>query len=138
LPKNNATPAFLSNYENLMQVLTDRKLAALGDAYVNFAYSLALSNKTGKPCGKKVKGTALADALRKAGLRTFLPSRMDRHSLSDAAEALLAYAWLHNLFTLEDSVETLVQSDTLENGLSQLLLKAKERIKLSGLFPVPY
>ena len=138
MPNNNATPAFLSDYENLMQVLTDRKLAALGDAYVNFAYSLALSNKTGKPCGKKVKGTALADALRKAGLRTFLPSRMDRHSLSDAAEALLAYAWLHNLFTLEDSVETLVQSDTLENGLSQLLLKAKERIKLSGLFPVPY
>ena len=118
MPNNNATPAFLSNYENLMQVLIDRKLAALGDAYVNFAYSLALSNKTGKPCGKKVKGTALADALRKAGLRTFLPSRMDKHSLSDAAEALLAYAWLHNLFTLEDSVETLVQSDTLENGLS--------------------
>ena len=138
MPNNNATPAFLSDYENLMQVLTDRKLAALGDAYVNFAYSLALSNKTGKPCGKKVKGTALAEALREAGLRTFLPSRMDRHSLSDAAEALLAYAWLHNLFTLEDSVETLVQSDTLENGLSQLLLKAKERIKLSGLFPVPY
>ena len=138
MPNNNATPAFLSNYENLMQVLIDRKLAALGDAYVNFAYSLALSNKTGKPCGKKVKGTALADALRKAGLRTFLPSRMDKHSLSDAAEALLAYAWLHNLFTLEDTVETLVQSDTLENGLSQLLLKAKERIKLSGLFPVPY
>ena len=118
MPNNNATPAFLINYENLMQVLTDRKLAALGDAYVNFAYSLALSNKTGKPCGKKVKGTALADALREAGLRTFLPSRMNRHSLSDAAEALLAYAWLHNLFTLEDSVETLVQSDTLENGLS--------------------
>ena len=138
MPNNNATPAFLSNYENLMQVLTDRKLVALGDAYVNFAYSLALSNKTGKPCGKKVKGTALAEALREKGLRTFLPSRIDRHSLSDAAEALLAYAWLHNLFTLEDNVETLVQSDTLENGLSQLLLKAKERIKLSGLFPAPY
>jgi hypothetical protein len=137
LPKNNPAPAFLKNYENLTQVLTDRKLAALGDGYVNFAYSLALSNKTGKPCGKKVKGTALAEALRKAGLRTLLPSRMDRHSLSDAAEALLAYAWLHNLFTLEDNVETLVQTETLENGLTQLLLKAKEKIKLSGLFPVP-
>jgi len=138
LAKNNSSPAFLKNYENLTQVLTDRKLAALGDAYINFAYSLALSNKTCKPCGKKVKGTALAEALRKAGLRTLLPSRMDRHSLSDAAEALLAYAWLHKLFTLEDNVETLVQTDTLENGLTQLLLKAKEKIKLSGLFPVPY
>ena len=138
MPKNKPTPTFLRNYENLTQVLTDRKLAALGDAYANFAYSLALSNKTGKPCGKKVKGTALAEALRKAGLRMLLPSRMDSHTLADAAEALLAYAWLHNLFTLEDNVETLVQTGTLENGLTQLLLKAKEKIKLSGLFPVPY
>ena len=138
MPKNNTAPTFLKTYENLTQVLTDRNLAALGDAYVNFAYSIALSSRTGRPCGKKVKGTTLAEALRKAGLRTFLPSRMDRHSLSDAAEALLAYAWLHNLLTLEENVETLVQVDTLENGLTQLLLKAKEKIKLSGLFPVLY
>ena len=138
MSNNNSAPTFLKNYENLTQVLTDRKLAALGDAYVNFAYSLALSNKMGKPCGKKAKGTALAEALRKAGLRAFLPSRMDRHSLNDAAEALLAYVWLHKLFTLEDSVETLVQADSLENGLTQLLLEAKEEIKLSGLFPVPH
>lgn len=137
MPTKNTASKFLRNYENLTQVLTDRKLAALGDAYINFAYSLALSNKTGKPCGKKVKGTALTEALRKAGLRTFLPSRMDRHDLSDAAEALLAYAWLHNLLTLEDSVEALVQAETLETGLAELLLKAKEKIKVSGLFPVP-
>jgi len=62
---------------------------------------------------------------------------MDRHDLSDAAEALLAYAWLHNLLTLEDSVEALVQAETLETGLAELLLKAKEKIKVSGLFPVP-
>lgn len=137
MPTKNTASKFLRNYENLTQVLTDRKLAALGDAYINFAYSLALSNKTGKPCGKKVKGITLAEALRKAGLRTFLPSRMDRHDLSDAAEALLAYAWLHNLLTLEDSVEALVQAETLETGLAELLLKAKEKIKVSGLFPVP-
>lgn len=135
MPKNIAAPNFLKKYESLTQVLTDRNLAALGDAYVNFAYSLALSNKIGRPCGKKVKGATLSEALRKAGLRAHLPSRMDRHSLSDAAEALLAYAWLNNFVSLDEDVETLVQADNLKSGLAEMLLKAEEKIRLSGLFP---
>jgi len=85
-----------------------------------------------------VKGTALSEALRKAGLREHMPSRIDKHVLSDAAEALVVYAWLHDLLTLEDSVEILGKTDSLVEGLTQLLLKVKERIKLSELFPVPY
>jgi hypothetical protein len=84
-----------------------------------------------------VKGTALSEALRKAGLRKYLPSRIDKHVLSDAVEALV-YAWLHDLLTLEDSVEIIGKTDSLVEGLTQLLLKVKERIKLSELFPVPY
>lgn len=138
MPTIKNAPTFLKNYENLTQILSDKKLAALGDAYINFVYSLALSKKTGTPCGKKVKGKALAEALRESGLRVFMPSRMDRHDLADAAEALLAYTWLRELSTFEKDVETLVNADTMENGLSQLLLEAKEKIKLSGLFQVPY
>jgi hypothetical protein len=118
--------------------LTDRKLASLGDAYINFVYSLALSERKGKPSGVKVKGTALAEALRKAGLREHLPSRIDKHVLSDAAEALIVYAWLHDLLTLEESVKILGKTDSLVEGLTQLLLKVKEKIKLSEPFPVPY
>ena len=131
-------PAFLKNYANLTQVLSDRKLAALGDAYINFVYSLALSKRKGEPCGKKVKGSVLAEALRKAGLRTLLPSRLDRHDLADAAEALLGYAWLRGLTSLEEDINVLVHADALENGLTELLVEAKEKVRLSGLFPVPY
>lgn len=138
MPKNSQPPQFMRDYDNLTQILTDRKLAQLGDAYINFVYSLALSQKKGKPSGAKVKGTALADALRKAGLRKHLPSRRDKHVLSDAAEALVVYAWLHKLLTLEDSVETLEKTGTLVEGLTQLLLEVKEKIKLSELFPIPY
>ena len=95
------------NFSSLSQILMDKPLAALGDAYVNLIYSLALSRKMGKPTGKKVKGTLLAEALRKAGLRQFLPSRIDKHVLSDAAEALLVYAWLNAFITLEHSIEVL-------------------------------
>jgi hypothetical protein len=138
LPKNSQPPQFMRDYDNLTQILTDRKLAQLGDAYINFVYSLALSQKKGKPSGAKVKGTALAESMRKAGLRKHLPSRIDKHVLSDAAEALVVYAWLHKLLTLEDSVETLEKTGTLVEGLTQLLLEVKEKIKLSELFPIPY
>ena len=121
---------FLKSYTSLSQVLTDKPLAALGDAYVNFVYSLALSKRIGKPKGKKMKGAPLADAVRKAGLRESLPTRIDKHAISDAAEALLVYAWLNNIITLEESVEVLEKTGDLENGLTQLLLKAKEKIKL--------
>jgi hypothetical protein len=137
LPKT-TRPLLTKDYSSLPQILADRKLASLGDAYINFVYSLALSKRKGKPSGAKVKGTALAEALRKAGLREHLPSRIDKHILSDAAEALVVYAWLQNLLTLEESVEILEKTDSLVEGLTQLLLKVKEKIKLSGLFPVPY
>ena len=138
MTENKQAPPFLKSYNNLSQVLIDKQLAALGDAYVNLVYSLALSIRKRRPYGAKVKGTILAEALRKAGLRTLLPSRIDRHVISAAAEAIVVYAWLHKLLTLEDSVQTITEADTPENGLTQLLLKVKEKIKLSKLFPVPY
>jgi hypothetical protein len=121
---------FLKKYSSLSEILTDKPLAALGDAYVNFVYSLALSRKSRTPCGKKVKGTPLAEAVRKAGLRQVLPSRIDKHVLSDAAEALLVYAWLNNFITIEQSVEVLEKTDDLEDGLTRLLLIAKEKVRL--------
>ena len=129
MPRYRIASPFLKNYVNMSEILADKPLAGLGDAYVNFAYSLALSIRTGKPCGKKVKGTPLAEAVRKAGLRELLPSRIDKHVLSDAAEALLVYAWLKDAITLEESVEELQKNDQ-EKGLVNLLLKAKEKIKL--------
>jgi len=88
----------------MAEVLNDHKLASLGDAHVNFACSLALSNRTGRSTGTNVKGSVLAKALRKAGLRECLPSRMTRHKLADAAEALIVYAWINDCVSLEETV----------------------------------
>jgi hypothetical protein len=112
-------------------VLTDHDLASLGDALVNFIYSLALSNKKGKPIGKKAKGTFLAEALRRAGLRGYVPSSISSHALADAAEALLIYAWLHDQITVEESVSILEKNDDAVEGFAQLLEKAKSKINLS-------
>jgi hypothetical protein len=61
--------AFQTVRGSLAEVLVDRGLALSGDAYVNFADSLAVSNRRGKPLGVRVRGTVLAEALRRAGLR---------------------------------------------------------------------
>ena len=129
LKRTNLGKPFLTNYTSLLQVLSDRSLATLGDAYINFVYSLALSRKLGRPCGKKLKGAPLATAIKESNMRVFMPSRMDKHALSDAAEALLVYAWLDNIITMEESLETLEKHHKLEVGLCELLSKIKKRVK---------
>lgn len=124
--------SFIKTRGTITEVLTDHKLASLGDSYINFVYSLALSEKRGKPSGAKVKGSVLAEALRKARLRQYMPSRIARHALADAAEALIVYAWLHHYITFEESVEILEEAKDSVDGFSQLLVTIKSRIKFSS------
>jgi hypothetical protein len=126
-----ATFSFTKKYDSLTRVLVDHDLASLGDAFINLAYSLALSNRKGKPIGVKVKGSALATALRNAGLRAYLPARMTRHSLADAAEALVVYGWLQNHIGLGEVVEMLEKGDDLVENLSLLLVTICEKVKIS-------
>jgi hypothetical protein len=113
---------------NLNEVLIDHALASLGDSYVNFIYSLAISNRKGSPLGKKVKGSILAEALRKAGLRECLPSGMSRHDLADGAEALIVYAWLRRWVSLDEGVAMIGRKSDPVDGLGELLTKIKGRI----------
>jgi len=113
---------------SLAEVLADRDLASLGDAYINFAYSLVLSDRRRKPLGVRVKGSVLAEALRKAGLRDNLGSRMSRHALADAAEALIVYAWLNGCLTLDESVTIMRKSEDAAEGISALLATVKKRV----------
>jgi hypothetical protein len=131
LKKSDITFTFIRKCNSLAEVLKNHNLASLGDAYINFVYSLALSNRKGQPSGAKVKGSVLAEAIRKAGLREYLPSRMTRHMLADAAEALIVYVWLLNCITLEESVAILEKTDDQIDGFSQLLATIKNRIKFS-------
>ncbi|MDH7477358.1 MAG: ribonuclease III family protein [Candidatus Bathyarchaeota archaeon] len=131
MKENKRVFSFIKSYGSLKEVLTDHDLAALGDAYINFVYSLALSKRIGKPSGAKVRGVALSEAVKKARLREHLPSRMTRHLLADAAEGLIVYAWLHECITLEESVAILEENADLVDALTKLLTAIKKRIKFS-------
>jgi hypothetical protein len=118
----------LRNYKNLEEVLLDKDLAGLGDAYVNFLFSLAVSKRLGRPVGAKVNNKVLAEAIRKAGLRNLLPHRIDRHVLGNAAEALIVFAWLSNKLTLEDSLKILSEKEDAVEAFTSLLNKISERL----------
>jgi len=122
--------SFTPVFKNLQEILTNHKLAALGDAYINFLYSLAISKKNREPTGAKVNSRLLAEALKKAGLREYLPSRTDRHKQADAAEALIVYAWLKGLIPLEEGVNVLERYEDETEGFYNLLILAKKRLNL--------
>lgn len=121
---------FTPKYNTLHEVLTDHKLAALGDAYVNFIFSLAQSNKIGEPVGARVDNNLLASALKKAGLRELLPSRTNRHEQADAAEALIVYAWIRDVMTIKEGVNILEQHEDQAEAFCSLIRKATEKLNL--------
>ena len=90
--------------QGLAKILTDNGLAQFGDALLNFVYSLALTEKTSNPKGIKVPDKILAEAAVKAGLRKHLPRRVGRGEVANSLEALLGYAWLQNLMSLDEYV----------------------------------
>jgi len=95
------------DYSSLSSVLMDKGLAELGDSLVNFLYSAAKSRVLGKFCGERVSNKVLAEALRRAGLRAELPRRVDVHVRGDAAEALIAYAWVSNWLRIDEAIDFL-------------------------------
>lgn len=111
----------LKEYNSLEEILLDKDLAALGDSYVNFAYSLAMSQKLQRPMGAKVDNQTLAEAVTKSGLRKFLPHRVDRHARGNAAEALLVFAWLSDLLELSDCTEALSREDDTSTAFANLI-----------------
>src|SRR3989449_8439188 len=88
-------------------MLTDTGLAQFGDSLLNFAYSIALTEATGRPRGTKVPDKILAEAAARAGLRKRLPRRVGRGDVANSLEALLGHVWLQKLITLDEIVSCL-------------------------------
>ena len=122
--------SFVPKYQSLAEIMADNNLAALGDAFVNFIYSLALSVREGKPVGKKLSNLILASALRRSGLRSLMPFRMDRHQQANAAEALIVYAWLKGVLSLLEILQIISRFENIEDAFVNLLQKIVEKTRI--------
>lgn len=119
----------MSNVEPIQRAVRDRQLASLGDAFINFVYSLALTQISGHPKGVKVSDKILSEAFKLAGLRQYLGTRLSKKDLANASESLLMEAYRKQVLTIEESVHILTQNpDGPQAGLSDLLKLAAERL----------
>jgi len=120
----------MSEEDAVRQVLRNRQLASLGDAYVNFVYSLALTKVNKRPEGVKVSDRVLAQAFKLAGLRDYLGTRVTRKDLANACESLLVEAYLSDLLSIEESITILTQDPGgVTAGLVNLLKVAAEQVR---------
>ncbi len=117
------------NADNVRQVMQDKRLASLGDAYVNFVYSLALTQISGTPQGVKVSDRILAKAFKLAGLRDFLGTRLNKKDVANASEALLIEAYRKGLISIDESVNLILKNpEAPASGLCNLLRLVVERL----------
>ena len=99
-----------------LQALEDQNLAKLGDALLNFIYSLSLSQARGRADGRKIPNNLLAKALEMCRHSSLTPRRSDKHRKGDIVEAIFAYAWLTGILDVRESAEYLASASGTEGG----------------------
>lgn len=126
----------MSSNRGLLKVLLDRGLARLGDSYLNFVYSLALSRSSGRFTGTKVSDRILLQAARISGIRAVLPKRMRRNEVANAIEALIVYAWLKNEVGIDETVEVLAKNMAAPPAaIAQVAMSAVMRLEARNEWP---
>jgi aminoglycoside phosphotransferase (APT) family kinase protein len=119
----------MKSSEAMLAIILDHGMAQLGDSFVNFVYSLALTRRFGRPVGKKISDKDLAEAARKAELRALLPSRTNRGDVANSVEALLVYMWLNHLMTIDEMVEVISLHDETPLGFAKVVQTALEKLR---------
>ncbi len=106
----------VAEFGDPIEAFGDHRLSKLGDALLNFIYSLSLSVHGGVPEGKKIPNSVLAKAVESSRYRGIVPKRSDRHRKGDLVEAIFAYAWLKGLFDVRGAAEFLADRHQARDG----------------------
>jgi hypothetical protein len=114
--RGNLLSKLVDDSQTPQQAFTDPKLSKLGDALLNFLYSLILSASAGAPEGRKVPNSVLAKAIDMSRHRGLIPRRSDKHGKGDIVEAIFAYAWLRRALDLREGAESISRRIRREGG----------------------
>jgi hypothetical protein len=113
----------------LEKILMNKEVAKLGDAYLNFIYSLARSIRDGRIVGEKISNRILAEAIRSSGLRSLLPQRLSRREIGGAAEAIITYSVAKGLISTDECLKILEETTDPVLSFTLILRKLKEKYK---------
>lgn len=100
---------------SLIKFITHKEYAKLGDALVNFLYSLAKSLATTQTTGTKVSDSILAQAYKNSFWfkQKTLMIKGNKGKIADDIEALILYFWVVKNLSLNELIKPL--SQTLES-----------------------
>ena len=100
-----------SPQDSLLTFILSKENSKLGDALVNFLYSLAKSAVSKSATGTKVSDYVLSTAYRSSlwGKNEILKLKGKKGLLADYVESLVLYFWVFELVTLEEMVKYLVE-----------------------------
>jgi len=111
-----------------LRILLDNRLAQLGDTFVNFVYSLALTRRHNRPVGKRISDKALAEAAQLADIRELLPKRTKRGNVANSIEALLVHVWLSRLMTIDEMTSILQATEPDSKAFAEVTRKALQKL----------
>jgi hypothetical protein len=114
---------FLRNHTTIIDIMQDKDLAKLGDAYINFTYSLAESYRRKRGSNIRVPTKTLSESLKNARLRILMPKRTPSHDQADAVEALAVYSWLTDTLSFEECVSILSEEGKEDTELFTKLIE---------------
>ena len=117
----------------LTQVMRNHDMAKFGDSLTNFIYSLAKTKRYNRPFGEHVLDKSLAEALRNANLRPIMPSSVSSGDLGDGVEALVGFAYLEGIMTIEEMV-AIIEDELQAHTLEELSYRRNERILMANVF----
>ena len=122
--------------KKLIPIMRNHSLAKFGDTLANFLYSYAKTRVLDKPIGTSVYDKALAEVLRRLGLRAVMPSSSSAGTLGDGIEALIGHAFLKKIMTIEEMVTIIiiylqtVEKEQLEDRNNERILMIESFTKL--------
>ncbi|MEM2122889.1 MAG: ribonuclease III family protein [Candidatus Bathyarchaeia archaeon] len=117
------------NVTGLNLILLDKDLAKLGDSYINFLYSMALTMIHGIPRGVKVSDRILAEAARESGIRNLLPKRTPRGRVADAMESLIVYSLITGHMEFKEMIQILIEAGNPPNiGFARMAKEILRRL----------
>ncbi|MFX0124550.1 MAG: ribonuclease III family protein [Candidatus Hodarchaeota archaeon] len=95
--------------KNLTTYVYSKNNAKLGDALVNFIYSMAKSLASEIPTGMKVADSILSEAYKGSSWYKTNTLKLSgkKNRIADAVEALILFFWVHEELSLKNLIEPL-------------------------------
>ena len=104
-------------------ILYSKHLASLGDALVNYCYSVARFSVNPKlTSGVRVWDSSLAMALRQSSFNAFIKKRISQGELGDCVEAIVGWVYMNDLMSLEEIIAFLkdnLPAELLKNKMAE-------------------